>query len=85
MDRRKFIRAAGLVLPLAGALPASALTTIKTAESETANTDQRQKADYTIRIGTGLIEVGRSILFRPLLITGNFRGRFYALKKGNRP
>ena len=87
MDRRKFIRAAGLALPIAAALPASALDLVKpdAGESEKAPgsaIDHKQKADYTIRIGIGLVEVGPQHIISTTTYNGAFPGPLLRFEEG---
>ena len=62
MDRRKFIKMGGIALPLAGVLPASTALAgkreIKPGPKAGLLAGSSEKADYTIRIDTGLMEVG---------------------------
>src|SRR5271156_2577373 len=87
MDRRKFIRSAGLVLPIAGVLPASALSLVK-ATNHTAiaegnpGTELKGKADYTIRIGIGLVEVGPQHIISTITYNGQFPGPLLRFKEG---
>jgi hypothetical protein len=79
MDRRKFIWSAGLVLPIVSALPSSATSLVKSKDTETLNKpqpaiDQKQKADYSIRIDTGLIEVGPQHIISTITYNGQFPG-----------
>ena len=83
MDRRKFIKSAGLVLPLAGALPASAFSLSSHPEgTEDKPANQKQKADYTIHIGTGLIEVGPQHIISTVCYNGQFPGPLLRFKEG---
>jgi len=87
MDRRKFITTASLVLPLAGALPASALSFArpdKTKPSEENNGphEQKAKADYTIRIGIGLVEVGPQHIISTVCYNGQFPGPLLRFREG---
>src|SRR5580698_4423037 len=89
MNRRKFIRSAGLVLPLAGILPASAAELAKrddpfVEKKETGTTEHLQKADYTIRIGTGLVEVGPQHIISTTTYNGQFPGPLLRFKEGQR-
>ena len=85
MDRRKFIQSAGLVLPIAGIIPKSALDLVKS-NNPAANTepfvDQKQKADHTIRIGTGLVEVGPQHIISTTTYNGQFPGPLLRFKEG---
>jgi len=87
MDRRKFIISAGLVLPVAGVLPASALNLINTTSAELNEEDRHatvlsEKADYTIRIGTGLVEVGPQHIVSAITYNGQFPGPLLRFKEG---
>ncbi|MDB5136951.1 MAG: copper oxidase [Mucilaginibacter sp.] len=89
MDRRKFIKSAGLALPITGILPAGALELIKSNRPEVEKNprpgaEQKQKADYTIRIGTGLIEVGPQYIISTTTYNGQFPGPLLRLKEGQR-
>jgi FtsP/CotA-like multicopper oxidase with cupredoxin domain len=87
MDRRKFILSAGLALPAAGLIPASALALVKGRNSKTeekAEVDQKQKADHTIRIGTGLVEVGPQHIISTTTYNGQFPGPLLRFKEGQR-
>ena len=64
MDRRSFLRYAGLV-PLIGAMPRLAFG----ADKSTA-----EKADYTLRIGTGLVELAPGHIVSTTLYNGQFPG-----------
>jgi FtsP/CotA-like multicopper oxidase with cupredoxin domain len=86
MDRRKFIKSAGLVLPLAGVIPAGALALAKPAGPAIENNHdaggQKPKADYTIRIGTGLIEVRPQHIISTICYNGQFPGPLLRFKEG---
>lgn len=89
MDRRKFISTAGLVLPLAGTLPASALNLVAPEKTEskkeyTAQLVEKSKADYTIRIGIGLIEVGSQHIISTVCYNGQFPGPLLRFKEGEK-
>jgi len=89
MDRRKFILSAGLALPAAGVIPASVLALVKGSHKETERkpavvADQKQKADYTIRIGTGLVEVGPQHIISTTTYNGQFPGPLLRFKEGQR-
>ena len=63
MDRRKFIKSAGFVLPVVGLIPAGTNSFFSSGEDGRKALVQhrpapQEPADYTIRIGTGMIEVG---------------------------
>lgn len=87
MDRRKFIQSTGLVLPVATVLPATAIGLLtscnsKGTKSAELTNEQRQKADYTIRIGTGLIEVGPQHIISTTTYNGQFPGPLLRFKEG---
>ena len=86
MDRRKFIKSASLALPVAAVLPGSALGLINSKNHEVADAaiDQREKADYTIRIGTGLVEVGPQYIISTITYNGQFPGPLLRFKEGQR-
>jgi len=89
MDRRKFIQSAGLALPLSGIIPASAFGLVKASHHETEKkaepgAEQKQKADYTIRIGTGLVEVGPQHIVSTTTYNGQFPGPLLRFKEGQR-
>ena len=85
MDRRRFIKSTGFVLPIAGILPKSALEIINsngrvTQLNETIG--QNDNADYTIRICTGLIEVGPQHIISTTTYNGQFPGPLLQFKEG---
>jgi FtsP/CotA-like multicopper oxidase with cupredoxin domain len=87
MDRRKFIRSASLVLPIAGVLPVSTFSLSKATnterKTEIGNGNLlKQKADYTIRIGIGLIEVGPQHIISAVCYNGQFPGPLLRFKEG---
>lgn len=86
MDRRKFIKSAGLALPLVSVIPAGALALAKPiipANENSPETDaQKPKADYTIRIGTGLIEVAPQYIISTICYNGQFPGPLLRFKEG---
>jgi FtsP/CotA-like multicopper oxidase with cupredoxin domain len=89
MDRRKFILSAGLALPAAGVIPASAFALVKGSHKETERkpavvADPKQKADYTIHIGTGLVEVGPQYIISTTTYNGQFPGPLLRFKEGQR-
>ena len=88
MNRRKFIKSAGLALPVAAVLPGTAWGFIKAnneppGKSEGA-VDRNEKADYTIRIGTGLVEVGSQHIISTVTYNGQFPGPLLRFKEGQR-
>ena len=87
MDRRKFIRSAGLVLPACTFVPVAAAGLLKSTHllpSNTAGDNEPyiQKADYTIMIGTGLIEVGPQHIISTTTYNGQFPGPLLRFKEG---
>jgi len=87
MDRRKFIWSTGLVLPIAGMLPASVFNPAKATDvklkTEAGNGNiLKQKADYTIRIGIGLIEVGPQHIISTVCYNNQFPGPLLRFKEG---
>jgi FtsP/CotA-like multicopper oxidase with cupredoxin domain len=72
IDRRSFLKYAGLV-PLFGAVPRLALA----ADEVTA-----EKADYTLRIGTGLVELAPDHIVSTALYNGQFPGPLLRFKEG---
>ena len=91
MDRRRFIKSAGIVLPIAGILPASALEMagLKNPEVDAQPSEairQNEVVDYTIHIETGLIvRPGPNILFQQPLIMDNFQVPCCDSGKDNEP
>jgi FtsP/CotA-like multicopper oxidase with cupredoxin domain len=72
MNRRAFIKYAGLV-PLTGAVPRLSL-----AAGEIAG----EQADYTLRIGTGLVELAPDHIVSTTLYKGQFPGPLLRFKEG---
>jgi FtsP/CotA-like multicopper oxidase with cupredoxin domain len=72
IDRRSLLKLAGL-LPLIGAAPRSAWAVGETAD---------EKADYTIRIGTGLVELAPNHIVSTTLYDGQFPGPLIRFKEG---
>src|SRR5450755_6138 len=89
MDRRKFIKSAGLSIPVAGILPVGALdfigsgTNAKTIQT-IRSIQQGENASYTIRIGTGLVEVGPQHIISTNTYNGQFPGPLLRFKEGQR-
>lgn len=73
IDRRSLLKFAGLA-PLMGAVPRLA----RAADEVTT-----EKADYTLRIGSGLVELAPEHVVSPSSITASFRDRCCASGKGN--
>jgi FtsP/CotA-like multicopper oxidase with cupredoxin domain len=74
IDRRSFLKYAGLV-PFIGAMPRLAW-----AASEIAT----EKADYTLRIGTGLVELAPGHILSTTLYNDQFPGPLLRFKEGQR-
>lgn len=89
MDRRKFIKWGGAAISFAGVFPASAMELAKeknhadAAESAQIN-HLNEKADYTIHINTGLIEVGPQHIISTTTYNGQFPGPLLRFKEGER-
>lgn len=85
MDRRKFIKSAGLALPIASAIPGAAFAGSHDSNHKSASDFQHQeKADYTIRIGVGLVEVGPQYIISTITYNGQFPGPLLRFKEGQR-
>jgi FtsP/CotA-like multicopper oxidase with cupredoxin domain len=89
MDRRKFIRSAGLALPVTGLLPAGAMALHWPGHGDKTDRAQRpseldEPADYTIRIGTALVEVGPQHIISTTTYNGQFPGPLLRFKEGQR-
>jgi FtsP/CotA-like multicopper oxidase with cupredoxin domain len=86
MDRRKFIRSAGLVLPATTIVPKGAVSFLSSGihhpkvSEDTATAIQ--KADSTIRIKTGLVEVGPQHIISTTTYNGQFPGPLLRFKEG---
>ena len=74
IDRRSLLKYAGLV-PLMGAVPRLA----RAADEVTS-----AKADYTLRIGTGLVELAPDHIVSTTLYNGQFPGPLLRFKEGQR-
>ncbi|HEX4615745.1 MAG TPA: multicopper oxidase domain-containing protein [Stellaceae bacterium] len=72
MDRRSFLKHAGLV-PIMGTVP----RLVSAADEVTA-----EKADYTLRIGTGLVELAPDHIISTTLYNGQFPGPLLRFKEG---
>jgi FtsP/CotA-like multicopper oxidase with cupredoxin domain len=72
IDRRSFLKYAGLV-PLIGAVPRLAYS---------ADGATLEKADYTLRIGTGLVELAPDHVVSTTLYNGQFPGPLLRFKEG---
>jgi FtsP/CotA-like multicopper oxidase with cupredoxin domain len=89
VDRRKFIKLGGSVIPAASILPGIALAGSVQKESEVAKNVQQayllnETADHTIHIGTGLIEVGPQHIISTTTYNGQFPGPLLRFKEGER-
>ena len=71
MDRRQFLTSSGLTA-LAASLPAASLS----------SADTREAADYTIRIGTALVEVGPQRFLSMTAYNGQFPGPLLRFREG---
>jgi FtsP/CotA-like multicopper oxidase with cupredoxin domain len=74
IDRRSLLTYAA-ALPLAGALPRTA---------HTAEANVTEKADYTVRIATGLVELSPEHIVSTTLYNRQFPGPLIRLKEGKR-
>ncbi|HXB93327.1 MAG TPA: multicopper oxidase domain-containing protein [Puia sp.] len=85
MDRRKFIRSAGLALPAASVLGLNKAPFhgSKRLPGENALSSD-EPADYTIRIGTGLVEVAPQHIISTTTYNGQFPGPLLRFKEGQR-
>jgi FtsP/CotA-like multicopper oxidase with cupredoxin domain len=89
MDRRKFIKSVGFALPVTGLIPLGATALISPGRPENGVRVQEQAeleeaADYTIRIGTGLIEVGPQRILSTTTYNEQFPGPLMRFKEGQR-
>lgn len=73
IDRRCFLKYAGLV-PLIGAAPCLAFAADET--------PAEKAADYTLRIGTGLVELAPDHIVSTTLYNGHFPGPMLRFKEG---
>src|ERR1700724_3224153 len=83
MDRRKFIKLGGIAVPLAGMLPVKAAELI-TNKAPGRHSNFAEKADYTIHIKTGLVEVGPQHIISTTTYNGQFPGPLLRFKEGQR-
>jgi FtsP/CotA-like multicopper oxidase with cupredoxin domain len=92
MTRRRFIELAGaatggVLLGSRSALSQSPMTMPQGPSSAPAGSElapPEERADYTIRIGTGLVEVGPQRILSTTLYNGQFPGPLLRLKEGRR-
>ena len=71
MDRRSFLKGTA-ALPLASAMPPFAVAAVT------------EKADYTLRIGAGLVELAPEHIVSTTLYNGQFPGPLLRFKEGKR-
>jgi len=88
MDRRKFIKWGGVIIP-AATLSASAVGCLGNNKQEAENQSKPivapdGAADYTIHIGTGLVEVAPQYIISTTTYNGQFPGPLLRLKEGQR-
>ncbi|HEY7297477.1 MAG TPA: multicopper oxidase domain-containing protein [Xanthobacteraceae bacterium] len=74
IDRRSFLKCAGAI-PLIGAMPVV---------EQAAAQPNADKPDYTVRIGTGLVELAPDHIVSTTLYNGQFPGPLLRLKEGQR-
>ncbi|HEX7338693.1 MAG TPA: multicopper oxidase domain-containing protein [Rhodanobacteraceae bacterium] len=89
MDRRRFLKTASLSALAAGVLPgAEALATgtkpVGAGASSAAATAGLAKADYTLRIATGVLELAKDKFVSTTLYNGDFPGPLLRFKEGQR-
>ena len=87
MDRRKFLKWGGSVIPLAGVLPAKAMERIDREKPKPIKQSEQiiqpgESADYTIRINTGMIEVGSQQIISTTTYNGQFPGPLLRFREG---
>src|ERR1700726_4464096 len=86
MNRRRFLKYGTSVLPIAAALPANALSLIanQTQQHNIAipSSPFDEKADYTLRIQTGLLETGPQQIISTTLYNDQFPGPLLRFKEG---
>jgi FtsP/CotA-like multicopper oxidase with cupredoxin domain len=89
VDRRKFIKLSGSMATFAGLVPSgiAELAHIENSkillQSKKVTTSE-EVADYTIHIGTGLIEVGLQLIISTTTYNGQFPGPLLRFKEGQR-
>jgi len=85
MNRRHFLKIGGSILPAAGVLPATAASLLQQqAQKPTAPWLRDQPADYTIRINTSLIEVGKQRILSTTAYNGQVPGPLLRFKEGQK-
>src|ERR1035438_9261434 len=89
MDRKKFIKLGGSIATGAGFFPAGVSelmgkTKVESLQQSRSVTLSEERADYTIHIGTGLIEVGPQLIISTTTYNGQFPGPLLRFKEGER-
>ena len=89
MDRRRFLKWSRSLVPMAVILPAAAKAEIAEQNPENLKITEQmgevvETADYTIHIGTGLIEVGPQHIISMTTYNGQFPGPLLRFKEGQR-
>jgi len=89
VDRRRFIKLGGSIIPVAGILPGIVLENtghkgIDITNKITKISKLSEKADHTIHISTGLIEVGPQHIISTTTYNGQFPGPLLRFKEGER-
>jgi FtsP/CotA-like multicopper oxidase with cupredoxin domain len=88
MDRRTFVKLGSSILPAAGLAPLSLTGLIGSEERDArpvaATAGAEEPADYTLRIGTGLVEVGPQHIISTTTYNGQFPGPLLRFKEGQR-
>ena len=87
MDRRKFLKWGSSILPIAGVLPAAAMERVGHEKPERVKQSEGlirpvETADYTIRINTGMIEVGSQQIISTTTYNGQFPGPLLRFREG---
>ena len=85
MDRRDFLKTAGLSALAAGALPGTEALAAQMAHMGSAATSANAvsgKADYTLRIATGVLELAPEKFVSTTLYNGDFPGPLLRFKQG---
>jgi FtsP/CotA-like multicopper oxidase with cupredoxin domain len=87
MDRRGFIKLGSVLLPVAGSIPGGAMALLDgndRASQASRTIPGDDAADYTIHIGTGLVEVGPQHIISTITYNGQFPGPLLRFKEGQR-
>jgi FtsP/CotA-like multicopper oxidase with cupredoxin domain len=79
IDRRSLLKLAGLA-PVLGAVPRFARADYEAAAKD----EEDEKSDYTLRIGTGLVELAPDHIVSTTLYNGQFPGPLVRLQEGRR-